>query len=250
MSRPVSGAFLTALTDQVVRPAIFFEGVFGPGTVRFWSGLGDVSWSGQTWTGAGTLLGLSSIDEPTDVVAAGFTVSLSGVPVDLVSAVLVDVLQGDAGRIWVGLIDVAGALIADPVLAAAGRLDQPVISEDGETCLIEVAYEGRLIDLYRPREWRYTHESQQQLYPGDRGFEYVAGLQDREIMWGAASQVGAAIPVKTAAPAGPQVGQPGGSVYRPSAGAPGFLGNLKVPAATGKTDQYRTNGVWVGNKNN
>jgi hypothetical protein len=41
-----------------------------------------------------------------------------------------------------------------------------------------------LIDLNRAREWRYTHESQQQISPGDRGFEYVAGLQEREIRWG------------------------------------------------------------------
>lgn len=193
MSRAASGAFVTALQAQVARPVILFEGVFGAGTLRLWSGLGDLVWSGQTWAGAGTLLGVSSIEEPTGVVAAGFSVSLSGVPVDLLAAVITDVLQGDQGRIWLGLMDGAGTLIVDPVLAASGRMNEPEIAEGAETCSVSVAYEGRLIDLFRPREWRYTHQSQQQIAPGDRGFEYVAALQDKEIVWGAPSPVGSGI---------------------------------------------------------
>jgi hypothetical protein len=72
-------------------------------------------------------------------------------------------------------------------------MDVPTLRDDAETCTVTVTYEGRLIDLGRAREWRYTHESQQQLAPGDRGFEYVAGLQDKEILWGAPSPVGAPV---------------------------------------------------------
>jgi hypothetical protein len=56
--------------------------------------------------------------------------------------------------------------------------------DGAERCEIQITYESRLIDLNRAREWRYTHESQQQISPGDLGFEYVAGLQEREIRWG------------------------------------------------------------------
>jgi hypothetical protein len=69
-------------------------------------------------------------------------------------------------------------------MAFAGRLDVPTIMDGAERCEIQITYESRLIDLNRAREWRYTHESQQQISPGDRGFEYVAGLQEREIRWG------------------------------------------------------------------
>jgi hypothetical protein len=230
MSRGASTAFLTALQSQVTRPVIFFEGVFGAGTLRLWSGLGSIIWGGQTWTGAGTLLSLSEIDEPTDIVAAGFTVSLSGIPTDLVSAVIADVMQGDQGRILIGLLDDAGALIVDPVLAASGRMDVPTITDDAETCVIDVSYEGRLIDLNRPREWRYTHESQQQVYPGDRGFEYVAALQDKEIIWGQASPVGAAIsprPKVTAAPAAKVPNNNSGG-RNPHADGSGGFGTVKV----------------------
>ena len=57
--------------------------------------------------------------------------------------------------------------------------------EDGEqTCLITMTYESRLIDLLKPREFRYTHESQRLFDPTDRGFEVVTSLQDKEISWG------------------------------------------------------------------
>ena len=92
--------------------------------------------------------------------------------------------QGLPGKVWLGLLTEAGTIIADPVLAFAGRLDVPEITDDVETCRITISYESRLIDLNTARSWRYTHESQQVLYPGDLGFEYVTAIQDREITWG------------------------------------------------------------------
>ena len=69
MSRDLTVAFATALADQSLRPVIFFEGQFATGWVRIWSGLGEVSWNGQAWAGAGSLLGLGAIDETGEVVA-------------------------------------------------------------------------------------------------------------------------------------------------------------------------------------
>ena len=69
MSRDLTAAFASALADQSLRPVIFFEGQFASGWVRIWSGLGEVSWNGETWAGAGSLLGLGSLDEPGEVVS-------------------------------------------------------------------------------------------------------------------------------------------------------------------------------------
>jgi hypothetical protein len=184
MSRTITPAVLAELAAGVVRPAIFVESQFPSGYLRLWSGLGEITWGGRTWAGAGTLLNVGAIEETTDVVATGTTVTLSGIPTDLVSACINDARQGLPGQIYLGFLTAAGAVIADPVLAFAGRLDVPTIMDGAERCEIQITYESRLIDLNRAREWRYTHESQQQISPGDRGFEYVAGLQEREIRWG------------------------------------------------------------------
>jgi hypothetical protein len=184
MSREMTTAAAAALAAAEVRLAIFVEGEFPSGFVRLWSGHGDIVWDGKTWTGAGQLLAISTIEDTAEVVASGISVTLSGVPTGFVSLAITDAQQGLPGRIWVGQFDAAGALIPEPVAAFAGRLDEPTITDGAETCTLTITYESRLMDLSRPREWRYTHESQQVLFPGDRGFEYVTTLQDKSVNWG------------------------------------------------------------------
>jgi hypothetical protein len=184
MSRNASSAFVTALAAKEIRPAIFFEGQFVGGFLRLWSGTADITWDGKFWTGAGTLLGIGAVEETTSIVASGLTITLSGVPPDVVSACISAARQGLPGQVWVALMTEGGAVVADPVLAFAGRLDVPTIADGQDSAIATITYESRLIDLTRPREWRYTDESQKALYPGDRGFEYVTALQEQEITWG------------------------------------------------------------------
>lgn len=184
MSRNASSAFVTALAAKEIRPAIFFEGEFYGGVVRLWSGTTSSDWDNKFWTGAGTLLGIGAIEETTSIVASGLTITLSGIPPDTVSDCISAAQQGLPGRVWVALMTEGGAVVADPVLAFAGRLDVPTIADGQDSAIATITYESRLIDLTRPREWRYTDESQKALYPGDRGFEYVTVLQEQEITWG------------------------------------------------------------------
>lgn len=187
--RGLTAPMLAAIAARTVRPALFYEGEFVDGSenpefLRLWTGVGDLSWNGYTWTGGGNLLGISALEETTDLKAVGFSVTLSGMPSSLVSLALGNVRQGKPGKLWLGLFDSAGALLADPYQLKRGRFDIAPIEDDGETCTISAQYEDRLIDLERPRDRRYTHEDQQLDYPGDLGFEYVPSLQDMDIPWG------------------------------------------------------------------
>jgi hypothetical protein len=188
VSRDLTAGLLAEVTAASLRPVLFYEGEFGsggaPAYLRLWSGVGSISWNGNTWTGAGRLLGVSPIGETTDVVAKGATVSLSGMPSDLISTALGNARHGRKGRVWLGAMDGAGAVIADPFLSFEGLLDVPDIEDSGETCTISIAYESRLVELKRPRERRYTHEDQQIDYPGDLGFNFVPSIQDINIKQG------------------------------------------------------------------
>ena len=184
MTRTATSGLLTALVAPVVRPVLLFHGEFASGALRLWSGVGSLVWGGKTWTGAGNLLNIGGIAETSEVVASGTTISLSGVPVALVSAAILDARQGLPGRIYLGLLDEAGSLIADPVLLFLGRLDVPEIADGEDDCTITISYESRLIDLQTPREWRWTHESQRALYPNDDGLKFVTTIQGKEIKWG------------------------------------------------------------------
>jgi hypothetical protein len=183
VTRGMTATMLTQVGADDVRPILLFEGQFDGGFVRFWTGYGILTWSARTWTGAGELIGISEIEENTEIVATGITVSLAGVDPALVSAVIGEARQNMPGRIWIGLLDTAGAVLADPYLAFRGRLDVPAITDTADGVTISVTYENVLGDLLRPREIRFTEEAQKQQFPADRGFEYVTKIQDKDIKW-------------------------------------------------------------------
>lgn len=183
MARNLTAGAQTAVAATLLRPVIFYEGEFASGFLRLWSGAGDKSWNGQTWHGAGNLIGISEIVETAKITAQGLTASLSGMPSSLISTVHSQARHGKPGKVWLGFLDSAEAIIADPYLAFEGRLDVPSIEDAGDTCMISIQYESRLVDLQRPRVWRWDHESQQAVFPDDMGFQYVAELQNHELEW-------------------------------------------------------------------
>lgn len=184
MTRPFTAAALAALQADVVHPIVLLEGEFDGGTVRLWTGTGDLQWNSETWAGGHTLIGVSGLTDTSDVIAEGITVSFSGVMPSLVSAAIEDSRQGLPGRIWIGFLDVDGNLIVDPYKAFVGTLNVPNIVDSSDACSITLAYDSQLIELLRPRNIRYTHEAQQVLFPGDLGLEYVTTSQDFNEIWG------------------------------------------------------------------
>ena len=149
-----------------------------------WSGVGDIVWDTKTWVGVGSLVGISEVQENRSTEAQGIAISLSGVPQENVSLAISEARQGAPVRIWLGLFDDSGALVADPFDMFTGRLDVPEIVNNVSTCTITISYENKLIDLQRSREFRYTDESHQIDYPGDLGFEFVTAIQNDPVEWG------------------------------------------------------------------
>lgn len=184
MSRLLSSGVQSAVSAAEVSPILLFEGDFASGTLNIWSGFGDLTWGSATWTGAGTLFSVSAIEETSDVSAKGASITLSGIPSDMISLVLSDIRQNALGRVYLGFLDSSGEIVVDPYMIFEGRLDIPALQENGETSTITISYESRLIDLQRTRESRYTNEDQQREFPGDLAFEFVPNLQEISINWG------------------------------------------------------------------
>lgn len=209
MARNISTDMQTAASEKVVFPIIFVEAEFDSGTTRMWSGIGDLVWNSQTWTGGGSLLSVDSIEETNELRAIGTRVRLSGIPSEFLSLALQEDYQGRTLRVYLGAFtneysfmlkeDTAYVLqedgsrvinatdqdvVASPVIIFSGRMDVMTINESGSTSTIEVSVENRLIDFERTRERRYTSEDQKIDYPSDKGFEFVSSIQDAEIVWG------------------------------------------------------------------
>lgn len=183
MSRDLTPAMESVSTASVVRPFLLFAAYFDSGTFRAWNGIGDLSWNGETWNGTGNLLSISPVSESEEVRALGAQFNLSGIPSELISVALSEPYQGRVVEIYLGAFDASGVIVTDPCKLFSGRLDVMEVSPGVPTATILVSAENRLIDLERPRVRRYTNEDQQNDYPGDKGMEYVASLQEKQVIW-------------------------------------------------------------------
>ncbi|CAK0747387.1 DUF2163 domain-containing protein [Azospirillaceae bacterium] len=168
----------------VVRPILIAQFDFETETSRLWSGIGSLIWNGATWLGVGTLGTVSSIEETVDIRAAGASFQLSGVPSDLLNQVMAENLQSRQVKLWLGFLDEAWIIIADPVLLFKGYMDTVEIQDGAATAQITLNAENRLRDLERVRERNYTESDQKSEYPGDLGFDFVPAMQHVSLPWG------------------------------------------------------------------
>ncbi len=179
-------ALTTALKDRLIAspttPCYLWSGVFNGIPLYLWSGYGNLSWSGQTWLGNGWLQGFSGGSEQSDLSAQEMLVTLAGVPQDIISLVLT-ANQGASGEFYIGALDTAGAIVVDPYLNFRGKLDVAKIKDDVDSPTVTISYESRLVDLDRPREFRYSTESQKIFYPTDRGFDYCSSAAQWDGTW-------------------------------------------------------------------
>lgn len=180
----LTAAMESASLARVVTPIFLVDIQTTSGISRFWTGYGNLVWNANTFKGQGEFLGVDKIEETTDLKASGIVLSLSGIPASLVSMVLNEIRQGFPANVWLGALSSSGTLIIDPVLLFSGLTDVPEMEEGGDTATITLTVESLEIDRQRSRVRRYTPEDQRRIDPDDIGFEYVAGLQDADIVWG------------------------------------------------------------------
>lgn len=189
MTKRLNDTLSEETEKQVVRPILMASFHFEESTDRAWSGVGQLIWDGHTWYGAGTLGKVSTVEETTELRATGASFQLSGIPADLIEKVSTYPVQGKKARLYLGFMDADfKTLIMDPVLIFDGRMDTVEISDSGDTASVTLTAESRLRDLERVRTRRYTDADQQSRFPGDKGFEYVPSLQDKQIIWGRAPE--------------------------------------------------------------
>lgn len=205
MSRDLSSGVVQSLEDDVIYPFYAVELQFdGDQTLRLWTGVGTLVFEGQSWVGTGTLLNVTSIEETTEIAVRGATLTLSGVPSEVISLALTEPYHGRVAKVYFGLFQKgellleSGAYILFPdgarilledqktslIEIFSGYMDQMNISEGADTSTVELKVENKLVDLERPRVARYTSAFQKARFPNDKGFDFVESLQDQKLVWG------------------------------------------------------------------
>lgn len=224
MSRDLSSGVTTNLENDVIYPFFAVELNFDQGTftaadgnvydrvLRLWTGNGILVYNGYSYYGTGVMLDISTVEETTQMAVKGASLTLSGVPSEVISLALTEAYQGRTCNIYFGLFQRGYILDEDSTASSeiyilqedggrvfleenktsltevfTGYMDQMNIQEGPESSTIELSVENRLIDLERPRVGRFTSEHQKSIYPTDKGFDFVESLQDLQLNWGRAN---------------------------------------------------------------
>jgi hypothetical protein len=157
--------------------------------VHIWTGYGTITVGSTAYLGIGTLGSISPVEETTDLAARGISMQLSGVPTAMLAVALTENYQGRECSVLFGALQASGALVSSPVTIFSGRMDVMSINDDGQDATIIMTAENKLVDFRRPREVRYTDQEQKNLFPSDKGLEFVTAIQEKQIYWGNAKLV-------------------------------------------------------------
>ena len=206
MSREV-GALQLALEASEIHPLFAVQLMLDTQPLYFWTGLGDLTIDGITYVGTGQFLAVSEMEETAEIAAKGAVITLSGIPSELISLAISEPYQGRLCKILFGAInpdneylkqengdfilteagdriDVSYGLNFPAINLFTGYIDKMDIDEGPETSTIAMRIESRLIDLERPRIFRFSDQNQKTRYPTDKGLEFVEDLQDKQFSWG------------------------------------------------------------------
>jgi hypothetical protein len=205
--------------EDVLYPILLMQAKFDGGDLNLWTGYGPLEWNGDTFIGSGQVLKIDRIEEKSAVEAVRMQVSIEGLSTSMKSIAIGEDYQGREFTMWLGLLvpyspDLItqdgdsivnqsgnnffindqnfGELVRDPYPFFHGKMDVMNIDEDAESggendsgyVNIGVSVESALIDMNKSPDSYYTPEEQKTVFPDDRGFEFVAWLQDAEIIFG------------------------------------------------------------------
>lgn len=183
MARTITAAAKTESQAGIVRPINLVKFQFDGGDVRLTGADRNITFNGEVYSGVGASGTISAMSESSELQAANVRMTLSGIPSAYVSLLLQEAYSGRPVTVWIGFLDSNYQLVADPVVDFDGLIDQMTLVL-GDTATITVTAEHEFVRWERPIIRRYTNDDQQDIYPNDRGLEYVSQMVEKQVAWG------------------------------------------------------------------
>src|SRR5262245_38339536 len=116
MTRDITSQMITASEAPVARPVIAAELDFASGFVRVNSAPFSIFIDGNEYLGVGAFGKISAVQEGSEQQAYGITLTLSGIPGELISIALNEYYQGRSCRVLMALLDENQQVIASPTV--------------------------------------------------------------------------------------------------------------------------------------
>lgn len=169
--------------DKVIRPVYFMDIAFNSGDFQANSSDRNIVWNGITWYGVGDLGTINAYEITSGTQASTMKFALAGIPTELTQDVLNENSRNKNVTCYMGLLDANNQLIFDPFIWFRGTIDSLSVTL-GTSIAVAGSASSKLINWARSVNSRYTDEQQQAMYPGDRGFKFIADIINLKLQWG------------------------------------------------------------------
>jgi hypothetical protein len=181
--RDIPQAIIDALDDGVFRPLYLVEIQFDT-PLMFSSTYAEITVGGKTYFGGGNLGSVSSFRENSSLEPNQLEITLAGISDAALAAV------GDSNYlnrdvvIRMAMLDENGQPLGDGATFNyfVGKTDEVRFSY-GKASAITVIARDKLADWSRVKTEKNVNAYHQARYPGDKGFEFVAQVADKKIIW-------------------------------------------------------------------
>ena len=185
---PAAVASRLANDEQKIAFGVSLE--FDSGTLNLWSGIGDFTGSDSlSYTGAGELLDIQNVEEDNELSSTNMTISISGLSANIVTYATTEDYQNRPVTIKMFFFHPDTDDEVGNVILFKGRMDTLTVV-DGDSFSVVISAENKLIDLTRPKNLFYTAETQNFLYSGDKGLEFVSKIREQTVNWGSLTSSG------------------------------------------------------------
>lgn len=175
-------AFNEAIDKNIVVPVILFELLTTP-PVRVHSAIGDIIHNGETYTGVGEFAGINTINESQLLQPERVTVELAGFPTP--PGVNLDDIDYKNKRATLTMLlfnKDTQQRVGNPLPLFAGEADVLTVSYGRKTTL-SLTISNELVSWKEGSNRIWSHTTQQAMYPGDLGFQYLTELEEKEVNW-------------------------------------------------------------------
>jgi len=183
MSRGLSGVLLAAFGDNHMTTIVLVELDFSSGVQRYHTGVGDVTYLGDTYTGIGNLGNIEPILEDGGVKMKGIRVSLEGVDTTVVDLSVNEAIQGRDATIYLAVYDYDTADVTEGFEIFSGYMDTLEMSRGTDASLI-LSIESSMAKFDLPNIRRFTSEDHKERYPTDKFFDLMSYTNESQIVWG------------------------------------------------------------------
>lgn len=143
----------------------------------------DISHGGNDYVSSSHLLGLSQVNETSNIKTSTLTINLSSVDSYFITRLLNENYIDRAVTISRIILNSSGTIVGDPIPLYSGRMDGFAIKDDNKTSQINLSVASHWSDFEKESGRRTNHNGQQIHFAGDKGFEFAASAV-KDIKWG------------------------------------------------------------------